>query len=53
MTSPSPSRRSPPDADLRFLRRLLAAIAAGALLMLGWHHPAPQPAPAYAGVVVR
>lgn len=53
MTPPLPSRRRPPDADLRFLRRLLGAIVAGALLMLAWPQPTPQHAPARAGVVGR
>lgn len=35
---PAPSRG---DADLRFLRRLLAAVAAGALLLLAWNQQRP------------
>lgn len=40
----APLHRAPPprgDADLRFLRRLLAAVAAGALLLLVWNQQRP------------
>lgn len=40
----APRHRSPPssgDADLRFLRRLLAAVAVGALLLLAWGQQRP------------
>lgn len=45
--------RPPGDADLRFLRRLLAAVAVGGLLLLAWSQQPHPHAPARAGVVGR
>lgn len=50
----APSRRGPRrpgNADLSFLLRLLAAVAAGVLMMLAAAPSGPHRAPAQAGVV--